>query len=185
MRIQSQAINTACIGLLCALPAVAYAEWPTVDNVFASFLLVIISVVFGRTWLLVFGQLTWWVIVAGVAADYFFVRYALGVPSKKAVRYAAIINIASIVAGILPISFVGAIWTITSYTFEGFSPIFWGVLGLLMCLCYVWVESIIYKRGFKLNVRFTGSVFWWCMLANAVSVGLAWVSIVIYYFNLL
>lgn len=113
---------------------------------------------------------------------FFFVHHVLSVPSKKAVWFAIVANIALTLSGMLIIPLAGTIWMIfclaAPYSTNPliFTLLFWVGLCFFACLCNVWLESLIYRRIFKLNVHFKSSVFWWCMLANAANVGLAAVS---------
>lgn len=121
--------------------------------------------------------LYWWVIAIGLVVKFFFVYRVLGVPPKKAIWVTTVANVISILAGILLIPIVNIVWIILYViVFHSiitlFSPVFWVGAFLLTCLCNVWLESLIYRHIFKIKIYFKDSVFWWCMLANGVILGL-------------
>jgi hypothetical protein len=59
-----------------------------------------------------------------------------------------------------------------------FNPVTWAATFFLACLINTAIESLVYKRGFKLPVW--RREFWWIYVANSVSVGLAFGSLLMY-----
>ena len=128
---------------------------------------------------------SWWSIGVGLVAEYAFVRWLFKLTFKRAVVATFVANAASSIAGLLLIPLVGIAWEL----FPGsvymkvlgwgtFNPITWIATFFLACLVNTAIESLVYKRGFKLPMR--RREFWWIYVANSVSVGLAFGSLFMY-----
>jgi len=125
---------------------------------------------------------SWWAIAVGLVAEYLFVRWLFQLPIQRAVVATAAANATSSIAGILLIPLVGIVWelfpgSIYMYALKWgtFNPITWAATFVLACLVNTGIEAQVYKRGFKLQVR--RREFWWIVVANAVSVGVAFVTL--------
>lgn len=129
---------------------------------------------------------SWWAISVGLLIEYLFVRKFLGAAGKQALLATVAANAASAVLGIVLIPLAGVAWEI----FPGllfyellnmgtFNPITWVATFLLACAVNVAIEGLVYKKAFKLGFLYKSKLFFWFMLANAASVGVAMVSLVI------
>lgn len=133
-----------------------------------------------------FNLLAWWVIVVGLCVEFFFVRKLFGLSFKRAAVATVTANAASTVVGLASIPFGGLAWDFfpgvlfsSLFNMGMFSPISWTMTLIWACVANVLVEGLVYRRGFKLPFRFKGRYFWWLMLANAISVSLGAVNMVI------
>lgn len=130
---------------------------------------------------------TWWAISVGLVIEYLFVRKLLLASPPKAVLATVTANIASAVLGIFLIPLAGVVWAIFPglvfyhlFDMDTFHPVAWVVTFLLACVVNVVVEGWVYQKVFKLGFFFKSRMFWWFMLANAASVGVAMASLVIF-----
>lgn len=125
---------------------------------------------------------SWWAIAVGLVAEYLFVRWLFQLPIQRAAIATVAANGASSIAGVLLIPLAGIIWeffpgSIYMYALKWgtFNPITWAATFMLACLVNTGIETLVYKKGFKLQVR--RREFWWIFIANAVSVGVAFVTL--------
>ena len=58
-----------------------------------------------------------------------------------------------------------------------FNPVTWGATFILACLINTAIEALVYKNGFEFP--FNRRAFFWIFIANAVSVGVAFVTLFI------
>lgn len=129
---------------------------------------------------------SWWAISVGLLIEYLFVRKFLDTTVTQALLATVAANIASAVLGIVLIPLAGVAWEV----FPGllfyhllnmgtFNPITWVATFILACAVNVAIEGLVYKKAFKLGFLYKSKLFFWFMLANAASVGVAMVSLVI------
>ncbi|MDN3639084.1 hypothetical protein QWY82_09715 [Simiduia curdlanivorans] len=129
---------------------------------------------------------SWWAISVGLVVEYLFVRKLFQVTPKKAIFVTITANAASALLGILLIPLAGIAWEV----FPGllfyhvlnigtFNPITWCATFIIACAVNVALEGLVYKKTFRLNFLFKSKMFLWFLLANAVSVGVAAVSLYI------
>lgn len=127
---------------------------------------------------------SWWAISAGLLIEYLFVRRLFGLSPKRAVIADATANALSALAGLLLIPAAGVVWEIFpgsmymhAIGWGTFNPATWAGTFMLACVINAVVEGLVYRKVFKLEFRFRGRKFGWLILANALSVGVAFVSI--------
>ncbi len=129
---------------------------------------------------------SWWAITVGLVIEYLFVRKLFSIPPKKAIIATFSANFVSAVAGIVLVPLSGIAWEI----FPGllfmeiqdmgtFNPITWTGTFLLACCVNVLLEGVVYKKVFKLPFLFKSRLFFWFLLANTFSVGVAFASLFI------
>ena len=125
---------------------------------------------------------SWWAIAVGLVAEYLFVRWLFQLPIQRAAMATVTANGISSIAGILLIPLAGIIWelfpgSIYMYALKWgtFNPVTWTATFMLACLVNTGIETIVYKKAFRLQVR--RREFWWIFIANAVSVGVAFVTL--------
>lgn len=125
---------------------------------------------------------SWWAIAVGLVAEYLFVRWLFQLSIRRAAIATVVANAASSIAGVLLIPLAGIIWelfpgSIYMYALKWgtFNPITWAATFMLACLVNTGIETLVYKKGFKLQVL--RREFWWIFVANAVSVGVAFVTL--------
>jgi hypothetical protein len=125
---------------------------------------------------------SWWAIAVGLVAEYLFVRWLFQLPIQRSIIATVVANGVSSVAGILLIPLAGIIWEyfpgmmyMKILKWGTFNPITWAATFILACLVNTAIEALVYKKVFNLNVR--KREFWWVFVANAVSVGVAFVTL--------
>ena len=125
---------------------------------------------------------SWWAIGVGLVAEYLFVRWLFQQSIQRSVVATVAANAVSSVAGVLLIPIAGILWeffpgSIYMYLLKWgtFNPITWAATFVLACLVNTGIEALVYKKGFKL--QFHRREFFWIFIANAVSVGLAFVTL--------
>jgi len=125
---------------------------------------------------------SWWAIGVGLVAEYVFVRWLFQQSIQRSVVATVAANTVSSVVGVLLIPIAGILWEI----FPGsiymhllkwgtFNPITWAATFVLACLINTGIEALVYRNSFKLPVR--RQKLFWIFIANAVSVGLAFVTL--------
>lgn len=128
---------------------------------------------------------SWWVITTGLIAECVLVRWLFKLQFKRAAVATFAANAASSVAGVFLIPLAGFAWEffpgpvyMNLLNWGTFNPVTWAATFLLACLVNTAIESVVYKRGFKLSAH--RREFFWIYVANAVSVGLAFGSLFVY-----
>jgi hypothetical protein len=122
--------------------------------------------------------LTWWAIVAGLAAEFLVLRFWLGMENRTAIVADLVMNLVSTVAGIALIPLAGVAWEI----FPGsvlypllnvgtFNPVTWGATCIIAALINTLLEGAVLDVAF--HVRFQRKVFLAVFVGNMVSVALA------------
>ncbi|WP_298661330.1 hypothetical protein [uncultured Thiothrix sp.] len=125
---------------------------------------------------------SWWAIGLVLVVEYLFIRYVFAITPRKALIADVSANAASAVLGVLLIPLAGVAWEV----FPGlafyhllnvgtFNPVTWAATFAMACLINAALESFVLKRAFGLP--FTRRTFWWLVLANAFSVGIAFGSL--------
>ena len=129
---------------------------------------------------------SWWSISIGLLVEYLFVRKLFMVAPQKAVLATITANAASAILGILLIPLAGIVWEVFPgllfyhlLQVDTFNPITWCATFLIACAVNVALEGLVYKKTFKLNFLFKSRIFFWFMLANTASVGIATASLII------
>jgi hypothetical protein len=127
---------------------------------------------------------SWWAISVGLVVEYFFVRKLFGLAPKRAAIADLSANAVSAVAGIVLIPVGGIVWEFFPgslymwvFGWGTFNPITWAGTFFLACVINALLEGLVYKHAFKVNFLFKSKKFWWLVLANVFSVGVAIASL--------
>jgi hypothetical protein len=125
---------------------------------------------------------SWWAIGIGLFVEYFFVRWLFRLTIWRAIVATLAANAASALVGILLVPLAGIAWEFVPgllfyrYLKWGtFNPVTWGATFVLACLVTTTIEALVYRFGFKFNVR--RREYAWLLVANAASVAVAFVSL--------
>jgi hypothetical protein len=125
---------------------------------------------------------SWWAIAIGLVAEYLFVRWLFRLSIRRAVVATVVANGISAIVGIPLIPLAGLAWEffpgsiyMQVLNWGTFNPITWAATFVLACLINTGIEALVYKKGFKLKVG--RREFWWIFVANAISVGLAFITL--------
>jgi len=125
---------------------------------------------------------SWWAIGVGLVAEYLFIRWLFRRSIQRSVAATVAANAASSVVGVLLIPIAGILWEF----FPGsiymhflhwgtFNPVTWAATFVLACFINTGIEAVVYKKGFKFQIR--RREFLWIAVVNAVSVGIAFVTL--------
>ena len=128
---------------------------------------------------------TWWAIISGLTAEYIFLRIFFFPQIKKAILADIVMNAFSTLLGVLYIPVAGFLWelfpgSLIHYLFDvvTFNPWTWLGTCCLAVLINARFEYFIIKKLFKLQISENG--FFILCIANAISVGLAFISLYIF-----
>jgi hypothetical protein len=120
-----------------------------------------------------------WVIVAGLLIEYFFVWRITSLGAVRAIWANLAMNAASTLLGIVLLPFTGLLIALFPGELIGtFNPITWGLTFLLAVFLNTWIEYLVLWKAFKQDL--SKRKFWLLALANALSVGFAFVTFLIY-----
>jgi hypothetical protein len=122
------------------------------------------------------------IILAGLVIEFFFVRYLTGFSVRRSILADITMNAASLLFGIVLIPLAGFAWEISvgSLLWElnnqigSFHPVNWTATFVLAVLINTVIEYFVLRTIFKLEKTKAG--FRWLCLANALSVGVTFVS---------
>lgn len=163
-----QPLRKLLVAAALALPAVAYANivWPALYLETRLF--------------------SWWAISVGLVIEYFFVRRLFDLAPGRAALADISANAASAIVGVVLIPISGIVWELFPASVYNwalgwgtFNPITWMGTFFLACLINAVLEGAVYKKMFKLDLKFKSKNFWWLVLANAFSVGVALASLLV------
>jgi hypothetical protein len=119
------------------------------------------------------------VIASGLFIEYVFVWRITNLGPVRSIWADVAMNGASTLLGILFVPALGFIVALVPGELVGtFSPITWGVTYFMAVFLNTCIESLVLRKIFKQNIR--KKQFWWLGLANALSVGIAFGSLLIY-----
>lgn len=125
--------------------------------------------------------LTWWVVLLGLAIEFLVLWKGFSLSLRKALAVDLVANAISSLCGIALIPIAGIVWEIFPglVLFKGlgigtFNPFTWAATFLMAVFINAAIEWLVVKRIFKLHVGKRG--FWVLVGANALSVGVAFVS---------
>ena len=126
-----------------------------------------------------------WVISAGLFIEYFFVWRVTPLGTWRSVLANLAMNAASTLLGIVLIPLAGIIWEIFPglllykwFDLGTFNPGTWAATFLMAVLINAGLELAVLRLGFRQPPG--GGLFWWLCLANALSVGVAMGSFLLY-----
>lgn len=129
---------------------------------------------------------SWWAISVGLVIEYLFVRKLFSVKPSLAITATGAANAASAIIGLILIPLAGIAWEIFPgivfykvFNLGTFNSITWCATFGLACAVNVALEGVVYKKYFSLPFIFKSRLFFWFMLANSASVGVAMASLVI------
>ena len=127
-----------------------------------------------------------WVIVLGLLIEALLLWRAFALPARRALWASLVINTVSLLLGTVLIPTVSFLWEAMPgrliYALLGagtFSPVSWLGSTLVISFINTVLEGPVLRRFF--GVPFTRRTVCWLMLANLCSVGLALLSIVLWY----
>ena len=126
-----------------------------------------------------------WVISAGLLIEYFFVWRVTPLGAVRSILADVAMNAASTVLGIILIPLAGIVWEFFPgiflykwFNLGTFNPGTWAATFCRAVLINAALELAVLRVGFQ--QPFGKGLFWWLCLANALSVGLAMASFLIY-----
>jgi hypothetical protein len=126
-----------------------------------------------------------WVISAGLLIEYFFVWRVTPLGGWRSLLADLAMNAASTLLGIILIPLAGIIWEVFPgivlyrlFDLGTFNPGTWAATFLMAVLINAGLEMAVLRFGFG-QLR-GGGLFWWLCLANALSVGVAMGSFLLY-----
>jgi len=121
------------------------------------------------------------IILAGLIIEYFFVRHLTGFSVKRSIVADVTMNAVSLLLGILLIPLAGLAWEFSAgallyeqFKIGSFGYVAWTATFILAVLINTTIEYFVLRRIFKLEKSKAG--FRWLCLANALSVGITFVS---------
>lgn len=126
----------------------------------------------------------WWIIGAGLLIEWAFVIRLTRTTLVRAGVMTVVMNAISAAVGIVGIPLSGIIWEFIAaatvmplFNWGTFNPVTWFVSCILAALLNTVVETASLRLLFR--VAWTKRLFWWLALANAITVGMALISIMI------
>lgn len=126
-----------------------------------------------------------WPIIIGLIIEYLFLRQFFMLSIKRAVIADVLINAASSILGIVLIPIAGIVWEFfpgiilyKAFNIGTFNPGTWSATCLMATAINAAIESMALSKFFKCKIGKRG--FWILFLANAISVGIAMVSLYLY-----
>ena len=120
-----------------------------------------------------------WVIALGLFVEYFFVWRITNIGAIKSIWADLAMNAASTILGIILIPALGFVVALVPGELVGtFSPITWAATFLMCVFLNAWIESLVLWKFFTQDIG--KKQFWWLAVANALSVGFAFGSFLIY-----
>ena len=129
--------------------------------------------------------LSTWIILAGLFIEYFFVWRVTSLGAWRSILADVAINIASTVLGMVLIPLAGLAWEFFPglliykvFNLGTFNPGTWAVTFCMAVLINAALEMSVLRIWFQQH--FGKDLFGWLCLANALSVGLAMASFLIY-----
>ena len=126
--------------------------------------------------------LTWWAIITGLVVEYLFVRRITNLPIARALLADIVMNAVSTLLGMLAIPFACIVWEFFPgiflykiFNIGTFNPGTWTATIIIAAGINALIEGFVLRRFFKQPI--TKSGFWLLFAANAISVGLAFGSL--------
>lgn len=131
-----------------------------------------------------------WVIVASLVVEYAFARRLFALSSGRTAFAVAMANLFSTLIGWVLLPLVGLLeyWIIGDLLpgailgkmlgakWEA-DPATWAAPFLTACVANAFLEGLVYEYGFNVGLRFRSRVFGWIIVANAVTVTAALLSL--------
>jgi hypothetical protein len=130
--------------------------------------------------------LSLWVILSGLIVEYFFVRRITQLGVKKSIIADVAMNAASTLLGIVLIPVAGLAWEVFPgiilfkwFNLGTFNPFTWIATFCFAVLINAALETFVLAKIFKQKMGKRG--FLWLCLANAITVGIAYGSFLIFH----
>lgn len=131
---------------------------------------------------LISRMVTWRSIVLGLVVAYLFVRQLTYFDIKKSILVDLAMNAVSCLAGMILISLAGVGWEFFPgiviyklFDIGTFNPGTWTATFFIAVFVNAFFKNVVINEGFKKKLGWRG--FWWPSLANAASVGIAFISL--------
>lgn len=125
---------------------------------------------------------TWWAIGIGLLVELLAIRIIFNISWRRSAIASIAANAGSALLGLPLIPLAGIAWEFfPGSLYMGlldwgtFNPVTWAATFVIACLLNAFIEGFILRRWFKLPVG--KKQFWLLVLANAVSVGVAFGSL--------
>lgn len=161
---------------------------PPLRKLFAAALLTVPAVAYANVvWPALYLEtrlFSWWAISVGLVIEYFFVRRLFFLAPRRAAIADLSANAVSAVVGVVLIPISGIAWELFPASVYNwalgwgtFNPITWAGAFFLACVVNAVLEGFMYKEAFKVDFKIKSKKFWWLVLANAFSVGVAFASL--------
>ncbi|KHF24649.1 hypothetical protein BOV90_03500 [Solemya velum gill symbiont] len=129
---------------------------------------------------------SWWAIGLGLLVEFFYVKWLFALSVKRSAIADLSANAASSIAGILLIPLAGIAWEFfpasiyqQAFDWGTFNPVTWVATFILGCFINAVIEGAVYKKWFAPHFRYKSREFLWLLVANAISVGAAYISFLI------
>jgi hypothetical protein len=126
----------------------------------------------------------WWIIAAGLLVEWVFVLRLTRATLFRSAIMTVVMNAISAGVGIFGIPLSGLLWELVAsvtilplFHWGTFNLVTWLISCVLAALLSTVVETASLRWIFK--VPWTWRLFWWLALANAITVGMAMVSIMV------
>lgn len=128
---------------------------------------------------------SWWAISSGLLLEWLVIRRAFAMTWKRSAAATVVANLVSSLLGLMFIPFAGIAWEffpaplyMRPLQWGTFNPITWLATYLMAVLINTFFEAWVYQFGFKSPVKRREA--WMIVLANALSVGVAFVSLFVW-----
>ncbi len=129
---------------------------------------------------------SFWAIGIGLVIEFITIKWLFTLSVKKSIIAVVFANLLSSVAGIVLIPLAGIVWEIFpgsvmywAFGIGTFNPVTWIATFILGCLVNGLLEGSVYKRWFVPEFRFKSKAFLWLLAANSLSVGAAFISLLL------
>jgi hypothetical protein len=126
-----------------------------------------------------------WVIGLGLLVEFYFIRRLTTLSFWRCVLADVVVNAVSAILGLALLPFVGTTWDFLAdfaldsvFNFQSISSGGWLLLFFCSVLINALVETALLRFVFKQHEWFR--IFWWMCLANAITVGIAFISLMIW-----
>ena len=123
-----------------------------------------------------------WIIGAGLVIEFFFILWLTKASIPRACLMTLAMNVVSTVVGIFGIPLSGLAWEFIAtatvkpvFGWGTFNPVTWFASCVLAALLNAVIETGSLRLAFK--TAWSKRLFWWLVVANLVTVGIAMVSI--------
>lgn len=124
----------------------------------------------------------WWVVISSLLLEFLCLRFLVSGPIWKIGVMTLVMNLGSALVGLIAIPGLGLAWELIAsvsinplFQWGTFNPLSWIVSGILAVLINAVIEMLILSWIFK--IHWTRKFFAWLLVANGLTVGLAYGSI--------